>query len=233
MITPRPAAERGTTRIGWHESHHSFSFGEYHDVRFLGFRSLRVINDDIVAPGEGFGMHGHRDMEIITVVLDGELEHKDSLGNGEVLRPGEVQMMTAGTGIRHSEFNPSQTKPVHLLQIWLMPDEKNAKPRYAQKQYPIANRRGKLVTVASPDGRDGSLPIHQDATLAVTLLEPGDSVTHTLAPGRFAWVQIATGAATLNGRQFSAGDGASIADEKTLTLTGTAPGTHVLLFDLA
>jgi redox-sensitive bicupin YhaK (pirin superfamily) len=202
-------------------------------VRYLGFRSLRVINDDIVAPGEGFGMHGHRDMEIITVVLSGELEHKDSLGNGEVLRPGEVQMMTAGSGIRHSEFNPSQETPVHLLQIWIMPDEKNAKPRYAQKMYPLASRRGRLVTVASPDGRDGSLPIHQDATLGVTVLEPGDSVTHTLAPGRFAWVHIATGGATLNGKQMSAGDGASIADEKALTLTGTKAGTQVLLFDLA
>ena len=233
MITLRPAAERGSTRIGWLESYHSFSFGEYHDVRYLGFRSLRVINDDIVAPGEGFGMHGHRDMEIITVVLDGELEHKDSLGNGEVLRPGEVQMMTAGAGIRHSEFNPSDTKSVHLLQIWIMPGEKNAKPRYAQKQYPLESRRRKLVTVASPDGRDGSLPIHQDATLGVTLLEPGESVTHALAPGRFAWVHVATGGATLNGKQMNAGDGASISEEKALTLTATDVNTQVLLFDLA
>lgn len=233
MITVRPSAERGATRIGWLESYHSFSFGEYHDIRYMGFRSLRVINDDIIAAGEGFGMHGHRDMEIITVVLDGELEHKDSLGNGEKIRPGEVQMMTAGSGIRHSEFNPSQEKPVHLLQIWIMPSTKSAPPRYAQKMFPLESRRGKLVTVASPDGRAGSLPIHQDATLGVTSLEPGESVTHALAPGRFAWVQVATGSVTLNGKAMNAGDGASIADEKMLTISASAPGTQVLVFDLA
>ncbi len=233
MITLRPSSDRGTTSIGWLQSRHSFSFGEYHDPAHMGFRSLRVINDDHIAAGQGFGLHGHRDMEIISVVLEGELEHKDSLGNGEVLRPGEVQMMTAGSGIRHSEFNPSATKPAHLIQIWLMPSHNGATPRYAQKPFPLAARQGRLVLVASPDGRDGSLPIHQDATLQLTLLAPGERVTHALARGRAAWVHVATGAATLNGVAMVAGDGAAVTDEATVTLAGTAAGTQVLLFDLA
>jgi hypothetical protein len=232
MIRIRPANERGRTALEWLDSRHSFSFGDYYDPDNMGFRSLRVINDDQVAPGQGFGMHPHRDMEIITYVVNGALEHRDSLGTGEVLRPGEVQRMTAGTGIRHSEFNPSPTEPVHLLQIWLMPERRGLTPGYEQKAFPESERRGRWRLVASRDGRDGSVMMHQDADLSVTQLEPGETVTHELRPGRHAWVQVARGAATLNGRPLKAGDGAAVSEEKALTVAATEPA-EVLLFDLA
>ena len=232
MIRIRPANERGRTAIDWLDSWHSFSFGDYYDPTNLGFRSLRVINDDQVAPGAGFGMHPHRDMEIITYVVNGALEHRDSLGTGEVLRPGEVQRMTAGTGIRHSEFNPSPTEPVHLLQIWLLPERRGLTPGYEQKPFPEAQRRGRWRLVASRDGRDGSVTIHQDADVYATLLEPGESVRHELRPGRHAWVQVARGAVTLNGRPLRAGDGAAVSDEAALTVAATEPA-ELLLFDMA
>jgi redox-sensitive bicupin YhaK (pirin superfamily) len=232
MITIRPANERGRTALDWLDSRHSFSFGDYYDPAHMGFRSLRVINDDQIAPGAGFGTHPHRDMEIISYVVSGALEHRDSLGSGEVLRPGEVQRMTAGTGVLHSEFNPSPAEPTHLLQIWLLPEQRGLTPGYEQKAYPDAERRGRWRLVASHDGRDGSVTIHQDAELYATLLGPGDEATHTLRPGRHAWVQVARGAVTVNGRPLRAGDGASVSGEAALAVTATEPA-EVLLFDLA
>src|SRR5436309_6185661 len=213
MIVRRPANERGRTKIGWLDSWHSFSFGDYYDPAHVEFRSLRVLNDDWVAGGQGFGMHPHRDMEIITYMVSGALEHKDSLGTGSVIRPGEVQRMSAGTGIRHSEFNPSPTEPAHLLQIWLTPERRGLTPGYEQKAFPEAERRGRWRLVASPDGRDGSVTIHQDAELYVTLLEPGESATHELRPGRYAWGQVARGAVTVNGKPLAEGDGAAASEE--------------------
>jgi quercetin 2,3-dioxygenase len=232
MINIRPAADRGRTAIDWLDSRHTFSFGDYQDRAHMQFRSVRVLNDDRVAPGMGFGTHSHRDFEILSYVVNGALEHKDSLGTGSVLRPGEVQRITAGTGIAHSEFNPSPTEPVHFLQIWLTPERRGLKPGYEQKAYTEAERRGRLRLVASHDGRDGSVTVHQDADLYVTLPEPGESVKHELRPGRFAWVQVARGAVTLNGKPLSEGDGAAISDESALTVTGKAPA-ELLLFDLA
>jgi redox-sensitive bicupin YhaK (pirin superfamily) len=232
MITIRPANERGRTALDWLDSRHSFSFGDYYDPAHMGFRSLRVVNDDQIAPGAGFGTHPHRDMEIISYVVNGALEHRDSLGSGEVLRPGEVQRMTAGTGVLHSEFNPSPAEPTHLLQIWLLPERRGLTPGYEQKAYPDAERRGRWRLVASRDGRDGSVTIHQDAELYATLLEPGDEATHTLRPGRHAWVQVARGAVTVNGRPLRAGDGAAVSDEAALAVAATEPA-EVLLFDLA
>ena len=205
MIRVRSADERGQTALDWLDSRHSFSFNDYYDPAHMGFRTLRVINDDKVAPAAGFGRHPHRDMEILTYVIRGALEHRDSLGSGEVLRPGEVQRMTAGTGIAHSEFNPSPTEPVHLLQIWLLPERRGLTPGYEQKPFPEAERRGRWRLVASRDGRDGSVTIHQDADVYATLLEPGESVRHELRPGRHAWVQVARGSAALNGRPLGAG----------------------------
>src|SRR4051812_42548190 len=184
MLVKRPAQERGHGQHDWLDTWHSFSFDQYYDPKHMGFASLRVINEDSVAPGQGFGMHGHRDMEIVTYVLEGALQHRDSLGNGEVLRPGEFQRMTAGTGIRHSEFNPSETEPVHLYQIWLLPDQRGHTPSYEQKNFPEAERQGRLRVVASPDGREGSLTIHQDATVHLALLDEGQQVVHEFKPGR-------------------------------------------------
>jgi quercetin 2,3-dioxygenase len=232
MITLRPANERGQTALSWLDSRHSFSFGDYYDPDHMGFRSLRVINDDQVAPGAGFGMHPHRDMEIITYVVNGALEHRDSLGTGEVLRPGEVQRMTAGTGIRHSEFNPSATEPVHLLQIWLLPERTGLTPGYEQKAFPEAERRGRWRMVAARDGRDGAVTINQDADVYATRLEPGETARHDLRPGRHAWVQVARGSVTLNGRTLRAGDGAAVSNEAALAVAATEPA-EVLLFDLA
>ena len=232
MIRVRSADERGQTALDWLDSRHSFSFNDYYDPAHMGFRTLRVINDDKVAPGAGFGRHPHRDMEILTYVICGALEHRDSLGSGEVLRPGEVQRMTAGTGIAHSEFNPSPTEPVHLLQIWLLPERRGLTPGYEQKPFPEAERRGRWRLVASRDGRDGSVTIHQDADVYATLLEPGESVRHELRPGRHAWVQVARGSAALNGRPLGAGDGAAVSDESALTVAATEPA-ELLLFDLA
>lgn len=231
MITIRPAAERGHTDFGWLDSRHSFSFGEYVDSDHMGFHSLRVINDDRIAGGGGFPTHPHRDMEIITWVLAGALEHQDSLGTGSVIRAGDVQRMTAGTGIRHSESNASGTDPVHLLQIWIFPEQRGLTPSYDQKSFPASERKGQLRLVASRDGRDGSVSFHQDASVYVAALGPGQAVTHRLAAGRAAWVQVATGAVTLNGRRLDTGDGAAIEKEAVLELAGVEDG-ETLVFDL-
>ncbi len=230
--TIHPADLRGRTKIGWLDSYHTFSFGNFHDPRRMGFRALRVINDDRVIPGAGFGMHGHRDMEILTYVLAGELAHKDSIGTGAVIYPGDVQIMSAGTGIQHSEFNNSDTAPVHLLQIWILPDRQNITPRYDQRHFPLAEKQGKLRLVASPDGREGSVVIHQDLNLYISVLSAGNRVTYDMQPNRCVWLQVATGIATLNGESLRAGDGVQIESPELLELTTTA-NAEVLLFDLA
>jgi quercetin 2,3-dioxygenase len=230
MITRRPAAERGHARFDWLDSRHSFSFGNYHDDRYMGFGPLRVINEDVVAPGTGFGTHGHRDMEIVTYVLEGALEHKDSIGTGEVIRPGEVQRMTAGTGIRHSEFNPSPDAPVHLLQIWLLPERNGLAPGYEQREFPLGEK-DRLYIVASRDGREGSLTIHQDVDLLAGRLSSGAVVERRLRPGRLGWLQVARGTATLNGLHLGAGDGAAIRDEPVLAITAEADA-ELLFFDM-
>jgi quercetin 2,3-dioxygenase len=230
-ITMRRAAERGHADHGWLDTWHTFSFSDYYDPRFMGFRALRVINEDFVAPGRGFPTHAHRDMEIITYVLEGALQHKDSLGTGSTIRPGEVQRMSAGTGVRHSEANPSADEPVHLLQIWIEPAKEGIEPGYEQKVFADADKRGRLRLVASPDGREGSMTIHQDARVYVTVLAPGEKVVHQLATGRHAWVQVARGALTLDGRRLAHGDGAGVSGEPSLTLVGDTEA-EALLFDL-
>jgi hypothetical protein len=232
MISIRRSEERGAGDLGWLNSHFTFSFDQYYDPRFMGFRSLRVINEDEVQPGQGFPMHPHRDMEIITYVLEGALEHKDSLGTGAVIRPGDGQRMSAGRGIRHSEFNPSKTDPVHLLQIWITPDRPGHEPGYEQKAFPEDEKKGRLRLIASPDGKDGSVTIHQDAKLYVSLLAPGQEVKHDLALDRSAWLQVAKGEVELNGKKLDRGDGAAITEEQNLTLKGVQD-SEVLLFDLA
>ncbi len=232
MITIRPADERGATRLDWLDSRHSFSFGDYFDPRHESFRTLRVLNDDRIAPGAGFGMHPHRDFEIISYVAAGALEHRDSLGNGSVIRPGEVQRMTAGTGIRHSEFNPSGTEPTHLLQIWIVPERRGLEPSYEQKSFPSAERHGQWRLLASRDGREGSVTIHQDAALLGALLKPGQSIRYELRPDRHAWLQVVRGDVMLNDRPMGAGDGAAISGEPALTLTAVTP-SEALLFELA
>ncbi len=229
MLAIRPAAERGHTRIDWLDSRHSFSFAEYHDPRHMGFRALRVINEDRVAPGAGFPTHAHRDMEIVTYVLDGALEHKDSLGTGSVIRPGEVQRMSAGTGIRHSEFNHSKTAPVHFLQIWIMPERQGLPAGYEQKGF--AREPGVLRLVGSRDGRHGSVTIHQDAELHAGALRRGDRVEHALGDGRHAWVQVARGAVSLNGQGLRQGDGAAVSGERLIAITATEDA-EIVLFDL-
>jgi len=232
MITVRHRDERGRVNMGWLDSHHTFSFGHYYDPAHMGFRALRVINDDRVIPGAGFPTHGHADMEIVSYVLDGALEHKDTLGTSSVIRPGEVQRMSAGSGIRHSEYNASKTEPAHFLQIWILPDEEGMVPGYEQKAFPTEEKEGRLRLVGSKDGRDGSVTIHQDVDLYATLLRDGDAVTHDLRPGRYAWVQVARGQARLNGITLKEGDGAAVRDETALTLDSDT-GAEVLLFDLA
>src|SRR5262245_59011571 len=232
MITIRPSERRGTFDHGWLETHHTFSFADYYDPNFMGFRALRVINEDTVQPGRGFGTHPHRDMEIATCVLDGALAHRDSLGTGSVIRPGDVQRMTAGRGIRHSEYNASAAEPVHLLQIWLFPEQRGLEPGYEQRTFADGERRNWLRLVASRDGRGGSLTIHQDADLYAGLLDAGQRVVQPLRPGRHAWVQVARGAVTLNGQPLRAGDGAAVADETALDLTAV-DAADVLVFDLA
>jgi quercetin 2,3-dioxygenase len=232
MITLRPGNERGGGDYGWLNTHHTFSFDQYYDQRFMGFRSLRVINEDWVQPGHGFPMHPHRDMEIITYLLEGALEHNDSMGNGSIIRPGDGQRMSAGRGVRHSEANPSQTEAAHLLQIWILPSERGLEPSYEQKAFPAEEKRGKLRLIAGPDGKDGSVTIHQDARLYVALLSPGQQVQHELAPGRYAWLQVAKGAVELNGKPLSQGDGAAVSEEQKLTIKGTEDA-EILLFDLA
>lgn len=231
MITIRKASERGRTNLGWLDSRHTFSFGDYHDPEHMGFSDLRVINDDRVRPGKGFGTHGHRDMEILSLVLEGGLEHRDSLGTGSVIRPGEVQRMTAGTGVTHSEFNGSRTEEVHFLQIWILPERAGLEPGYEQTAFPERAQRGRLVPVASRDGRQGSLTIHQDAMLYLARLGPGEAIEHLLARDRNAWVQLAGGAVTLNGQALHAGDGAAIRGERSLRIAGRDEA-HVLVFDL-
>ncbi len=232
MLTIRRAAERGHTDFGWLDSWHSFSFGDYRDPRHMGFHSLRVINDDRIAAGGGFPTHPHRDMEIITWVLDGALEHRDSLGTGSVIRAGDLQRMTAGTGIQHSEFNASKTEPVHLLQIWLFPEARGLTPSYDQWAFPADARRGQLKLIASHEGREGSLSFRTDASVYAAALSPGDRVTHEIAAGRGAWVQVATGAITLNGQRLDAGDAAALTDEASIELVGIEAGES-LVFDLA
>ncbi len=232
MINIRHAAERGTANFGWLDSRHTFSFGDYYDPRQMGFGPLRVINEDRVSPGQGFGTHGHQDMEIISYVLEGALEHKDSIGTGSVIRPGDMQIMSAGTGIRHSEFNPSQTEPVHFLQIWVVPDRKGIAPRYDQKTFPAADKRGRLLLVGSPDGRDGSVVVHQDVKLFAAVLDAGQQVTYDLAKGRKAWLQVARGDVVMNGHDLKAGDGAAVEDEPRLTVAVRTHRAEILLFDL-
>ena len=231
MITLRQAHERGHAQHGWLESYHTFSFADYYDPRHMGFRSLRVINEDRVQPGRGFGTHPHRDMEIISYVLEGALEHKDSLGTGSVITPGEVQRMSAGTGVTHSEFNSSRSELVHFLQIWILPERAGLPPGYEQRAFPAGEKRGKFRLVASRDGREGSVTIHQAVDLYTSVLAPGEAVTHRLAPGRSAWVQVARGAVTLNDTALSAGDGAAVSEEPLLTVTAKDQA-EVLLFDL-
>ncbi|WP_353859872.1 pirin family protein [Azospirillum formosense] len=232
MITIRNRDERGAVNMGWLNSKHSFSFGHYYDPAHMGFRALRVINDDRVIPGAGFPTHGHADMEIVSYVLDGALEHKDTLGTSSVIRPGDVQRMSAGSGIRHSEYNASKKDPVHFLQIWILPNEEGMVPGYEQKAFEREEKQGRLRLVGSGDGRDGSVTIHQDVDLYATLLDEGDSVTHELRPGRHAWVQVARGQVRLNGEVLKEGDGAAISNETALTLDGVV-SAEVLLFDLA
>jgi redox-sensitive bicupin YhaK (pirin superfamily) len=233
MITLRPANERGAANFGWLDSRHTFSFGNYYDPSHMGFSTLRVINEDKILPAQGFGTHGHRDMEIITYVLDGALEHKDSIGNGSVIRPGDVQRMSAGTGIAHSEFNASKTDPVHLLQIWILPDQKGLAPSYEQTHFSEGDRHGTLRLIGSRDGRDGSVTIHQDVNLYAGRLSLGDMVKHSIDEGRSVWVQVARGVVELNGHALAAGDGAAIAQESSLALLGTSDDAEVLVFDLA
>ncbi|MDP5338219.1 MAG: pirin family protein [Nodularia sp. (in: cyanobacteria)] len=222
---------RGHAEIGWLNSYHTFSFGNFYDRDRMGFRTLRVINDDRIAPGAGFPRHSHRDMEILTYVLSGAVEHKDSLGTGSIIRPGDAQIMSAGTGIAHSEFNPSQTEPLHLLQIWILPDKEGLTPRYEQKSFPLAEKRGQLRLIAAKDGRDGAVTIHQDVDLYASILEAGDVVNYHVKPDRYAWLQIAQGVATLNGQELRAGDGVQISGEEKLQIS-TDISTEFLLFDL-
>lgn len=231
MLTIRRAADRGHFDHGWLDTFHTFSFGDYFDPHHQNFRGLRVINEDRVAPGQGFGMHGHRDMEIVTYVLEGALEHKDSLGNGSILRPGEFQRMSAGSGIRHSEFNPSPIEPVHLYQIWLMPNQLGVKPSYEQKAFAESERLNRFRLVASPDGVDGSLTIQQDARVLLATIDGSQSVTHQLGSGRHAWLQVLRGHVLLNGHSLGTSDGAALSDELLLTIQADQL-SEVMLFDL-
>lgn len=232
MITVRRAEERGHANHGWLDTYHTFSFADYYDPAHMGYRSLRVMNDDRVAASQGFGMHGHRDMEIITYVLDGQLAHRDSLGNGSILTPGRFQRMTAGRGIRHSEFNPSDSEPLHLYQIWIEPNQMGLEPSYEERTYANEEKQGRLRLVASPDGGHDSMAIHQDARVYLAALDRGQSVTHRLAEGRGAWVQALEGSFMVNGQRLNTGDGAQIEQETELRIEANEPG-EVLVFDLA
>jgi len=232
MIALRKSQDRGHANHGWLDSYHTFSFAGYYDPREMGFGTLRVINEDRVAPGQGFGTHPHRDMEIISYVLEGALAHKDSMGTGSVIQPGDVQRMSAGTGVSHSEFNHSPKEGVHFLQIWIEPNQRGVAPGYEQKNFTREDKKGRLRLVASPDGADGSVKIHQDARVYASVLEGDDAVTHALEPGRQAYVHVARGSVQLNGTELSTGDGAKISAEKELRLSG-GQGAEVLLFDMA
>ncbi len=234
MLTIRKSEERGHADHGWLDTRHTFSFADYYDPRFMGFRDLRVINEDRVRPGAGFPTHGHADMEIVSYVLEGALEHRDSLGSGSVIRPGEVQRMSAGTGVRHSEKNPSATDPLHFLQIWVVPERRGLSPEYEQKAFSSDERRGRLRLVASPDRQNGSLEIHQDVRLYSTLLARDQRVVLDLPVGRRAWIQVARGSIRANGTALATGDGAAVSDERRLELEGASgPEAEVLVFDLA
>lgn len=232
MINVRHAEERGKVNLGWLDSNHSFSFGHYHDPDHMGFGPLRVINEDRVQPGQGFPTHGHENMEIISYVLDGALEHKDSIGTGSVIRPGDIQRMSAGTGIRHSEFNASQDELVHFLQIWIIPEEDGIEPGYEQKAFSTEDRAGQLRLVASRDARDGSIRVHQDVDLYSALLSENDETALDLRPGRKVWVQLARGTAKVNGEQLYPGDGAALSDEPAVRLEATSDA-EILVFDMA
>jgi len=234
MLTIRKSEERGRFDHGWLDTRHTFSFADYHDPAHMGFRALRVVNEDVVLPGQGFGTHGHRDMEILSYVIEGTLAHRDSTGGVGALVQGEVQRMSAGTGVRHSEFNGSLTEPVHFLQIWLLPDRPGHAPGYEQRAFSEGERRGALRLVASPDGADGSLTIHQDARVYAALLARGEAVERSLAPGRHAWVQVVRGEVEVNGARLRAGDGAALSEERTLRIAGAGDTmAELLLFDLA
>jgi len=232
MIAIRKDEERGRNRLDWLDTRYTFSFADYYDRRFMGFRALRVINEDRIQPGGGFPTHPHRDMEIITYVLEGALEHRDSLDNGSVIRPGEVQRMSAGTGILHSEFNPSPTEPVHLLQIWILPERNGGQPGYEQRAFNLEEARGKPLLVAAKDGHNGALRIQQDSELSVARLDQGQAISHPMRAGRHAWVQVARGDIRLNGIVLKAGDGAAVSDKPTLEIEADSPA-EILLFDLA
>ncbi|WP_455207403.1 pirin family protein [Kaarinaea lacus] len=231
MITIRPANARGYANHGWLESRHTFSFANYYDAEHMGFSVLRVINEDHVAPGAGFPAHGHRNMEIISYILEGGLEHKDSMGNGSIIYPGEVQRMSAGTGITHSEYNASDRKPVRFLQIWIIPEKRNIKPGYEQKRFNEDEMRSKLRLVASVDGRDGSVLMHQDAAIYVSKLDRGEAVEHRITNGRKAWIQVARGNVIINGHTLNQGDGAAITEEERLIINAESPA-ELLVFDL-
>jgi redox-sensitive bicupin YhaK (pirin superfamily) len=232
MLTIRKAGDRGHFDFGWLDTKHTFSFGEYYDPRHVGFRDLRVINEDVVRGGGGFGTHPHRDMEIVTYVLAGALAHKDSMGNGSVIRPDDVQRMSAGTGVTHSEQNASGDEPVHLLQIWLLPAATGTPPSYEQRAFSTEEKRGRLRLVGAPDGREGAVTIHQNVQLYASVLAPGERVQHALAPGRHAWVQVIRGRVTVNGERLGAGDGAALSDERLVELVADED-SELLLFDLA
>jgi quercetin 2,3-dioxygenase len=232
MIQIRPSNERGDGEYGWLNTRHTFSFDQYHDPRWVSFRSLRVINEDVIAPGGSFPMHPHRDMEITTYVLEGALAHKDNMGNGSIIHPGDGQLMSAGTGVRHSEANPSPKHPTHLLQIWIEPDRKGYDPSYEQRQFADSEKLGHLRLIASPNGADGSVTIHQDARFYASLLSPGDVVIHNIEAGRFAWFQTAKGSIELNHQKLGEGDGSAISDEQKLTIKAIED-SELLLFDLA
>lgn len=232
MIKIRKAEDRGHANYGWLDTNHTFSFNTYYDPAQMGFRSLRVINEDRVEPGQGFGTHGHKDMEIISYVVEGALAHKDSSGGSEVLKPHEVQRMTAGTGIRHSEFNPSDEEEVHFLQIWIVPEKEGLEPGYEQTYYPPEEKKGRLRLVASKGGADGSVKINQDVKLFSSILDEGDAVSHSLEAGRHAWVQVVKGSLEVNGKDLAAGDGAAVSEEEFLEFRSLEAGTEFLLFDL-
>lgn len=233
MIAIRRSQERGHARYDWLDTYHTFSFDTYYDPKHTHFRALRVINEDVVQPGAGFPTHPHRDMEIITYVLEGALQHKDSLGNGSIIRPGDGQRMSAGTGILHSEFNASKTEPVHLLQIWILPERKGIEPGYEQKAFPADEKRGRLRLIAARDGKNGAVTVHQDVALYSALLDTGQEVEYFLAPGRHGWLQVARGSVELNGTRLEQGDGAALSDEQKLAIAGAENGSEILLFDLA
>jgi len=232
MIAIRKSEDRGHANFGWLDSRHTFSFGEYYDPAHMGFRTLRVINDDLIDGGQGFGTHPHRDMEIISYVVEGALEHRDSMGNGDVIRRGDVQVMTAGSGITHSEFNPDPSTRTRLLQIWIMPEARGLKPRYDQKNFPDEEKKNRLRLLVSQDGREGSLMIHQDALLFASLLDAGTRIEYSLDSGRHAWLQVVTGDVEVNGSKLGHGDGAAISDESKLVMT-SGTGSEILFFDLA